>query len=134
MKITPKQGNQHGEKDRSKAEVANKFIGRGSARSSTQLYALQLKQAGYPVNCGIYSKEDVVFVSAEGDRLRRLSFDELEVGQAALSGATLVTDNLANRRRLWNVGEREVAEFLMNLGCLEQEKERFSYWRLKEAS
>ena len=57
-------------KDQRKANAANKFIGRGSPRSSTNAYAIAFGDAA---NCGEYTSEDVVFVSAEGARSGRIN-------------------------------------------------------------
>lgn len=129
MKLAPKPNNPHGFKDSRKASVANKFIGRGSARSSTAYYAKQLTKTGYPVNCSNYTSEDVVFISVEGDRNGRLPFDDIEVGLALSAGATLVTDKLADRSRPHNVGERELTLFLLPFGYKEEAACHFSYWR-----
>ncbi len=52
-------------KDLLKAKFATKFIGRGSLASSTNKYMLAAEDLA---NCGAYTAQDVVFVSAEGDR------------------------------------------------------------------
>lgn len=96
-------------KDQVKANRANKFIGRGSLRSSTHAYAVAL---GSLANSGVYVHTDYVFVSAEGARSGRLTPDYAEIDRAIAAGATFVTDNKPNRERAYNVGEREVAAYL----------------------
>ena len=106
----PKTNNPFWSKDQAKASRANKFIGRGAAGSSTAVYA-----AGLPrevVNCGEYVPTDVVFVSVNGARKNRRLFDQLEVMLAIEAGAAIVTDRAADRYREYNIGERELAEFL----------------------
>lgn len=106
----PKTNNPFWSKDQDKASFANKFIGRGAAGSSTAVYA-----AGLPkevVNCGTYSPTDVVFVSVNGARRNRVLFDRDEVMRAIVAGAKIVTDSARDRCREYNVGERELAEFL----------------------
>jgi len=105
-------------KDQAKSDKANKFIGRGSARSSTAAYA---KAWGDRANTGKYEATDVVFVSAEGNRPGRIEPDFAEIGKAAAAKATMVTDDKVNRERRYNVGERAVANFLEKRGYREAE-------------
>lgn len=104
-------------KDQRKAVKANKFIGRGSARSSTAAYA---KAYGDLANCSQYSSDDVVFISAEGNRSGRLKPDFEEILLAVEAGVTFITDDAYNRNRPYNIGEREVAAFLINHGYTEK--------------
>ena len=106
----PKTNNPYWAKDQGKASHANKFIGRGDAGSSTAVYA-----AGLPrevVNCGEYVPTDVVFVSVNGARRNRVLFDRDEVMLAINAGAKIITDSASDRYRDYNIGERELAEFL----------------------
>jgi len=106
----PKTNNPYWAKDQAKASRANKFIGRGAAGSSTAVYA-----AGLPrevVNCGEYVPTDVVFVSVNGARRNRVLFDRDEVMLAITAGAAIITDNALDRYRDYNIGERELVEFL----------------------
>ena len=106
----PKTNNPYWFKDNAKASRANKFIGVGAPGSSTAVYA-----AGLPkevVNCGQYTPADIVFVSVNGARKNRRLFDQLEVMLAIEAGAAIVTDSARDRYRDFNVGERELAEFL----------------------
>lgn len=103
-------------KDQKKADRATKFIGRGSPRSSTAQYA---KDFGDRANTGSYTAADSVFVSAEGNREGRIDPDFEELGKAAQAGATFITDGKADRQRDYNVGERQVAEFLAKQGYAE---------------
>jgi len=121
--------NSYGFKDQMKADISNKFIGRGSAASSTNQYA---KDYGDMANTGEhmdYLSTDVVFISAEGDRRGRLSPDVTEIVRACEAGATLVTDNPSNRNRQYNVGERFVAELLVRQGCEEFIHSNYSTWK-----
>ena len=101
--------NHYTEKDQLKADICNKFIGRGSERSSTNAYA---KAYGDRANCGEYNKDDVVFVSAEGDRQGALTpyWDELDL--AIEAQVTFITDPPWHRARNYNSGERLVASYL----------------------
>ena len=101
--------NPYFQKDLEKASKANKFIGRGSAKSSTLKYQIA---AGDLANCGVYEASDVVFVSAEGNRQGRLEVDFEEIRKAVNAKATIITDSWQDRNRLYNLGERQVAAFL----------------------
>ena len=103
-------------KDQRKANAANKFIGRGSPRSSTAKYA---EAYGPMANCGEYSNTDVVFISAEGNRTGRFDPDFEEIRKACEANARFITDDEANRNRPYNIGERQVAEFLRSQGYRE---------------
>lgn len=96
-------------KDLKKAQKANKFIGRGSLASSTHKYA---QAAGDLANCGMYEKEDIVFVSVEGNRRGREEFSQEEALKAIKAHVSFVTDNLYDRSRPYNIGERAFAKFL----------------------
>lgn len=103
-------------KDQAKANKATKFIGRGSESSSTAQYA---KDFGKKANTGLYTDKDKVFVSAEGNRPGRIDPDFDEIGKAVSAGATIITDNETNRNRAFNIGERQVADFLTKNGYAE---------------
>jgi hypothetical protein len=119
--------NSFGYKDQMKADISNKFIGRGSAASSTNQYA---KDYGdYLANTGDYLSTDVVFISAEGNRTGRLLPDVSEIVKACEAGATMVTDSPYNRNRQYNVGERFVADLLIKQGCEEFIHTNYSTWK-----
>jgi hypothetical protein len=98
-------------KDQAKSDLANKFIGRGSARSSTNRYR---EAWGELANCGQYQAADTVFVSAEGNRVGALKPDLVELAKATDAKATIITDKPEDRNRPYNTGEREVAQFLQS--------------------
>ena len=104
-------------KDQVKSDKASKFIGRGSNRSSTEQY----RQAwGDRANTGAYGSNDIVFISAEGNRAGALKPDFQEIKIAMDAGAHFITDNKANRKRPYNTGERQVADFLSQNGYREE--------------
>lgn len=111
-------------KDLQKAVTANKFIGRGSIASSTNKY---MQAAGDLANCGIYDNSDIIFVSAEGARRGRVPVDFSELEKAVLAKATFITDDSYNRNRPYNMGEREVADFLQRNGYRDTGK---GIWKL----
>ncbi|MBI4742684.1 MAG: hypothetical protein HY777_14295, partial [Betaproteobacteria bacterium] len=103
-------------KDQIKSDKATKFIGRGSARSSTAAYA---KAWGERANSGEYSASERVFLSVEGDRSGRVGLDTAELQKAMDARSTIITDDVANRERSYNVGEREAAAYLSRHGYVE---------------
>lgn len=109
-------------KDQRKWDAANKFIGRGSSFSSTNSYA---KALGDAANCGWYVSTDVVFISAEGARKNRREPDFNEIKLACDAGCVFITDDIANRTRSYNVGERQVAKALTQHGYKEVQPGRW---------
>ena len=112
-------------KDQRKSDLADKFIGRGSFRSSTNQYRIDW---GILANSGSYTDEDIVFISAEGNRSNRVkpNYNEIDLAIAAL--ASFITDDRLNRSRNYNIGEREVAAYLMANNYHEVEP---GYWEPK---
>lgn len=98
-------------KDQAKADRATKFIGRGTAKSSTNAYRVAF---GNRANTGKYTAEDVVFTSSEGNRSGRLKPDFTEIQLALDAGATIITDTPKNRNTSFNIGEQELAVYLNN--------------------
>lgn len=105
-------------KDAAKAALANKYIGRGSQRSSTNAYAMAIGRER--ANCGSYSASDTVWISAEGKRAGRIDPDFAEIAKACEAGAIIITDTTAHRKRAYNIGERQVAAFLATKGYLQR--------------
>jgi hypothetical protein len=101
---------QYGAKDAVKAAQATKYIGRGSVRSSTNAYCLAIGPAF--ANTGIYNAQDVVWISAEGNRAGRIGPDFTEIEKALTAKASFITDSSQHRNRPYNLGERQVAAFL----------------------
>lgn len=52
----------------------------------------------------------------DGNRRGRFELDFAELGRAAAAGATFITDVRADRERSWDIGERQVADYLISLG------------------
>jgi hypothetical protein len=117
-------------KDLAKARKATQFIGQGSARSSTAAYAIA---AGPLANTGRYTSHDVVFVSAEGDRAGRmnpvgqgLNGHYKNIDRAIQAGARFILDRVQDRHRPHNVGERQIAGYLLSHGYQETAPSLFS--------
>lgn len=108
--------NPHFSKDLKKAENATCFIGRGSMASSTHKYMVA---AGDLANKGQYNSDDVVFVSAEGNRKGRISPNFPELLKAIQARVTFITDTRYNRNTSYNIGEREVEAYLLNNGYVD---------------
>lgn len=111
-------------KDAEKAACATKYIGRGSARSSTEAY----RRAIGPeyANTGRYVGNDIVWISVEGARNGRIPHDPREISWAAAAGVTFITDSREHRERPYNVGERAVASLLNQLGYSETSPGRWN--------
>lgn len=117
-------------KDQAKSNLANKFIGIGEEGSSTANYA---KSWGELANQESYSKDDVVFVSVNGNSKNRapVVIGKGEQGSRLLSllnsafhaGSTIVADNEFNRKRDYNTGERDLAKLLLENGYVEGKME-----------
>lgn len=103
-------------KDQAKANEANKFIGVGAYGSSTYAYARSIDPA--VVNCGAYVETDRVFVSVNGARRVRIGINAilLELRLATEAKAVILADGPQDRNRPYNIGERELAEFLLSRG------------------
>lgn len=114
------------DKDKTKAKPANKYIGRGSLSSSTHWYATNLPQE--IVNCGQYEPSDIVFISAEGNRPKRVPIDKEEIAKAASAGVRFITDKAEHRNRNFNIGERETAAYLTDLGYVAKEYKQGAVW------
>ncbi|UNU73304.1 hypothetical protein LU293_09615 [Moraxella nasovis] len=105
-------------KDQAKSDIANKFIGFGAKGSSTDVYR---QDWGNKANTGSYTSTDKVFVSINGKRPNRIGVEayKAELDLAIQAGAVLITDKAYDRNRPFNVGEREVAEYLNQKGYVE---------------
>ena len=108
-------------KDLSKASVSTQFIGQGIGSTREYLRTLNL-----PNNTGVYSSADTVFVSCNGNRRGR--FAPVINGQpqgvyalvmpALIQGARVVMDNHYHRNRPYNIGEREMYDYLISQGVI----------------
>jgi len=106
-------------KDAKKFKDITKFISRGRPGSSSHAYALALAPI---TNTGEYTSDDIVGISVNGGyRLDRMLFDRNEVLLAIQARATIVTDDGFARARVYNIGERELAEFLEAMNYEEQQ-------------
>jgi hypothetical protein len=119
-------------KDQYKADVCTKFIGRGSSKSSTNMYRSIFAELSLS-NSSTYDENDIVFISVEGDRKCRFPFSKIEdeVRLALNANVTVVCDNSYNRNRSYNIGERELNTFLLNFGYVEiLNNEHFSAFKM----
>ena len=114
-------------KDMVKFAGCNKLITRGAVGSSSHKYMFMNNK--WDINTGDYTCDDIVGVSVNGNRANRLSFDSDEVYLAIEAGATIITDNNANRYRSFNVGERELAKFLIDWGYGYKDHPKGGIWK-----
>jgi hypothetical protein len=98
-------------KDQKKADISQSFIGIGAEGSSTDIYR---SNYGLMANKLNYAETEKVFVSINGNRKDAVKIEAIQIYlMAAINAkAWFVTDNLLNRNRDYNSGERELAEFL----------------------
>ncbi len=115
------------DKDAIKFAACNKLITRGAVGSSSHKYMFEHYK--WEINPGQYTCDDIVGVSVNGNRKDRISFDSNEVYKAIEAGATIITDNNANRYRAYNVGERELAEFLIDWGYGYHDHPKGGIWK-----
>lgn len=106
-------------KDQKKSDMATQYIGLGNAGSSTDVYR---KDWGNKANTGNYTSEDKIFISINGNKRNRIGFNAIKplVDKAIAVNATFITDIPYHRNRAYNIGEREVAEYLTANGYVEQ--------------
>lgn len=114
----------HKVKDEIKFSVCNKLISRGVEGSSS--YEYSINGIGHItkefVNCGNYTSDDIVGVSVNGDRKKRLSFDRKELLKAMEVGSTIIADCDYDVIRPFNIGERELAVFLITFDYVKENK------------
>ncbi len=122
--------NYYGKKDKIKFSICNKLITRGVWNSSSYKYANGIIKINVEINPTSFKKEDIVGVSVNGRRRGRLEFDKELVKKALEANATIVADNEKNRERDYNIGERELAEFLREEGYEAEEEKDRAIWRL----
>jgi hypothetical protein len=139
--------NAYTKKDMAKAALANRFIGHGSGDSYTEMYAQASGAALVPDRAAAaadpFKSTDIVMVSAEGarrgrypvvDKAGNLTQRYSALQDAVDAKATIVADNLADRSRRYNVGERELATWLNKAGyaeILDWKGEGTGVWRPK---
>lgn len=101
-------------KDKEKFRICNRLISDGCVGSSSFMYKnfglehIQPKD----VNKEFYLHTDIVGISVNGKRPNRLSFNKSLLRKASEANVTFVTDSVYDAERNYNIGEREVAEFL----------------------
>lgn len=125
----------HHQKDEAKAKLATHFIGDGAEGSSTDIYRNDAESQGIPTNKKEgYTKDSVVFVSMNGNRKNRKGIETIvdSLKAAIEAGATIVTDTEENANRSYNIGEREVADFLKNNGYTYKKSNNIGVWTKAE--
>ena len=125
----------HHQKDQEKAKLATHFIGDGAEGSSTDIYRNDAESQGIPTNKKEgYTKDSVVFVSINGNRKNRKGIETIvdSLKAAIEAGATIVTDTEENANRSYNIGEREVADFLKNNGYTYKKSNNIGVWTKAE--
>ena len=107
-------------KDKKKFENCTHLITRGAPNSSSERYRIDGHNIFNPfikINDDDFDDKSVVGVSVNGRRKNRLSFDKDLVKKAIDAQSWIVCDNEFNRNRDFNIGERELYDFLIKYGC-----------------
>ena len=118
-------------KDMDKFSVCNKLITRGAIGSSSDKYKNpKILGLNLEINSNNYTDIDIVGVSVNGRRSNRISFSKNLVKLAIESGAMIVKDNDYHTNRSFNIGERELEAYLIQLGATKiKENNLRSIWR-----
>ena len=118
----------YGRKDAAKSAQATQFIGVGAPGSSTAKYA---KAWGDRANTGAYGVNDRVFVSMNGARPNAVPLEAIKehLNAAMSAGATIIADAPRDRNRPYNVGERDLANYLSSAGYVEKNND--GIWSMK---
>jgi hypothetical protein len=104
----------YAKKDIKKFWKCTKLISKGVKGSSSFYYSRHPK-----ANIGNYNEKDIVGISVNGKRFGRLKFDKQQIDEAIKANVCFVTDNPYDRNRDYNIGEREVADYLTKNGYKE---------------
>lgn len=110
------------DKELVKVQIANKYIGQGSAGSSTDNYRQMYETLGVANLTDGYESTDVIYVSSNGRRsngFKPVKDNQLQgvyklLDKAMKAGSTIVMDthaHLFNTAR-YNIGELALAEYL----------------------
>lgn len=115
-------------KDQRKLELASHYVYCGSAASSSRKYWDQLfaHEAGNTVDIGraIFNVDHALYVSVEGARRGRYAYNPSSNAWQAVDrflslGCVVIADNEYDRRRPYNVGERELEAHLISRNAVE---------------
>ena len=129
------------DKEVAKFDVATQAISDGT-NNSTAGFVKDFY--GDKANTGTYTKDDVVYLSTNGNRTGRvipvkngvLQGAYKNIDKAIEAGAKFVADtskHLASTGK-YNVGEVELAEYLHNKGYTREDKDGYSLWSLNTSS
>jgi len=104
----------YNDKDKIKFAKCNKLISRGAKGSSSNKYQLgQILEIPISnINVDTYEPTDTVAISVNGARANRMKFNKTLIDLAISAKVTFITDNLYNRNRSFNIGEKEIADYL----------------------
>jgi len=121
------------QKDELKFKTCDHLITYGVVGSSSHYYYNTDPRARKQSNNKPYKKDCIVGISINGRRPNRLGLSQgniihRAILEAAEANATFITDNPINRYRLYNIGEKEVAELLKWLGYKEKSDSIKSIW------
>ena len=105
----------------------DKLISIGCQGSSSDRYS-KIKMA----NTGEYTETDRVGISVNGARANRVKFDILEILKAIKAKVRFITDNGYHTSRNYNIGEREVQNFLRDHNYIRTTNNKYrAVWTLR---
>jgi len=116
-------------KDKAKFSICTHLQSYGCVGSSSRKYN-EYGVEGLPhldLSMG-FDSTSIVGISTNGHRPCRVIFPTSVLKLLSLRKCKVVTDNRYHRNRFYNIGEREVAHYLTQLGYTEHNSEERSIW------
>ena len=112
------------QKDLNKLHRATHLIAFGAPNTSSSFYAEAVaEELPDSINVTIYKPTDIVMVSVNGDRPNRVPLSDARymvcLDAATEASATIIGDVALDRSRGFNVGERELVDYLISKGYTE---------------
>ena len=112
-----------------KFRVCTQVMSYGCSGSSSAYYASDEFQSMFkPLN--EIGAKSIVGLSTNGSRPDRVTFPVEQLEWLKSVGCRLVTDNYRHRSRPYNIGEREIAEWLTKNGYADQDDSIRCVWTL----
>ena len=128
--LLPPSTNPYYEKDQAKLDLATKYVGYGHNGTSTENYRISLSPYEI-VNQEEYNEDDIVFFSVNGGNKPFNEWSYIQhIKHIKNANAKIITDNPYHRNRIYNTGERWLAEVLIEYGFKEYPDSNFSIWSL----
>lgn len=122
--------NKYFKKDQAKFKECTHLIAVGVVGSSSYFYSKNgIQGLNLATSLATVNGDSIVGISTNGDRPDRKLFPTTVLDYLIGLGCTIITDNLYHRSRPYNIGEREVAEYLANNGYKCRDTTKNGIWR-----